>query len=83
MEKAKEVAFAPQLPAPLEVCQVPWRVLIVDDQPYIGLSYSDSLTFSTCRIRVESYIEKLLLAACYYKPADEQCKETNDSTSGK
>lgn len=75
---SNKITYEPPMPKPLEVCDVHWEVLIVDNKPYVALTYEDNVNFAVCAKDLEKYISELTLVVCQYR----QCsKEQNDPTT--
>ena len=71
---SEKIIYEPPLPKPLRFCDVTWKVLIVDNQPYVALSYEDNINFAVCAKDLEKYISEVNLVVCHYR----QCiKEEN------
>ncbi len=75
--KLEPMVYHPQMPKPLAVCDVTWKVLVVDNTPYVALTYEDNINFAVCAKDLERYLSELTLVVCQYR----QCsKESNDPT---
>lgn len=59
--------FHPSLPEPVEVCNIKWNVLVLDENPYVALTYNDNITAAICFNEYERYIIQLLRVACSYR----------------
>lgn len=69
---ASEV-YHPRLPRPVEVCSLDWKVIVVDNEPFVALTYNDNVTAAICDDRKTQYIEELLQVVCQYrKPLNEK-----------
>ena len=80
--EAKPVVYHPALPTPLYPCVANWKVLVVDNQPYVALTYQDNINLAICGVKVEAYIDELMEVACHYRDgSDIQCKGRNGSTT--
>lgn len=81
-EKVERVVYHPALPSPLYPCVANWKVLIVDNQPYVALTYQDNINLAICGVKVESYIDELMEVVCHYRDgSDIQCKGRNVTTT--
>jgi hypothetical protein len=71
---SEKITYEPPMPKPLQFCDVKWKVLVVDNQPYVALSYEDNINFAVCAKDLEKYISEVNLVVCHYR----QCsKEEN------
>lgn len=59
------VKYYPPMPAPLQVCDVRWEVLEVNELAKVALSYNDNVTMAICLRDIERYISQLLSVACH------------------
>ena len=59
--------FHPTLPTPLQACPIEWKVLIVENQPYVALTYNNNITAAMCFNEYERYIHQLLRVTCSYR----------------
>lgn len=71
---AEKITYHPPMPRPLSYCDVKWRVLIVDNQPYVGLSYEDNINFAICAKDMERYLSEMQMVLCHYR----QCNKDED-----
>lgn len=62
-----DTTFHPRMPQPLKVCDIEWKVLIVDDTPYVALTYDDNVTAAMCFKEYERYIHQLMRVTCSYR----------------
>ena len=74
-----EAVYHPRLPRPVEVCSLNWEVLVVNNEPFVALTYNDNITAAICDDRKTQYIEELLQVVCSYrKPLNEKiCSRYN------
>lgn len=64
--------YHPPLPDPYAVCQVEWRVVEVDGEMLVGVSYQDNLNLAVCIKDMERFISQLMGVTCHYR---EELKE--------
>lgn len=76
---AEKPVYHPAMPRPIEVCNVHWEVLIVNNTPYVALTYEDNINFAKCGMEQERYLSELLLVTCHYR----QCSKDNNDNNNK
>lgn len=79
LEKVDTPVFHPPMPKPVQVCYVHWNVLVVDNQPFVALSYEDNINFAMCGKDLEAYISELHEVICHYRQCDKE--NNNDKNS--
>lgn len=67
--------FNYRMPLPLAACTAQPLVLILDNKPYVGYTYEDSLIKAACEERTISYIQNLHDILCIYR---KDCDKEND-----
>jgi hypothetical protein len=70
----QENTYHPAWPTPYKICDVDWKVIVEEDQPYVALSYDDNLNLATCNLDVIRYIKEINTKFCHYRPTgDTRC----------
>lgn len=59
--------YHPTLPRPVEVCYLNWEVLVVNNEPFVALTYNSSIDAAVCDNKKIQYIEELLHVVCHYR----------------
>ena len=73
-EPVEPAVYHPTWPQPYEVCDVEWKVFIIEEEPFVALSFDDNLEFANCSIDLIRYIRELNMKFCHYRPeGDERC----------
>lgn len=68
--------YHPPWPAPVIPCDIEFRVLIVNDEPYVAVSFDDNLNAAICDNNKKRYVEELRTIVCHYRDnEDPRCKE--------
>lgn len=67
------IQYHPSWPIPYKTCKVTWKVITLD-QPYVALTYNDSLTLASCNLDIYRYIQEMNTKFCVYRPeGDKRC----------
>lgn len=77
---SNQVVYHPPLPRPTQVCYIQWKVLVVEGQPYVALSYEDNINFAICAKDLERYLSELNLVVCHYRQCDKDQNATIRTT---
>lgn len=59
--------YHPTMPAAISACPVTWKVIEVDGQAMVAISYNDNVTAAICNKDVGRYISQLLTVTCQYR----------------
>lgn len=60
-------SYQPDPPSQVILHDVPWKVIVQNNQPFVGLSYQDYLTYLEDKESILNYINQSNLIICYYR----------------
>lgn len=67
----KSTVYHPPMPRQISVYNVDWKVIVIDDVPYVALTYEDSLEFRIFLEDVHRYIIESNAVLCFYNKSDD------------
>lgn len=72
--------YHPPWPAPVDVCPISPSLKIIDDIPYMTLTFDEYLVLGQCYKDYLRYVKEIKKVTCVYRPTkDAQCsKESNE-----
>ena len=70
--------YHPEWPLPVQVCDVDWKVLEVEGQPYVAVTYDDNLDLAICTRDLLRYIQDMNAKFCHYRPEEDPNCVTNE-----
>jgi hypothetical protein len=59
--------YHPSWPYPFEACSVNWKVIEVEGEPMVALSYNDNVEAAACMLDLERYLKQLTGMTCSYR----------------
>lgn len=83
--KPSDLSADPSWPSPVKPVKVNWVVTNIENTPYVGLTYKDSLDLRIWLEDIKRYIVDVNNMVCYYRTPlkEERCFESkNNPNSG-
>lgn len=75
-EPVEEATYHPSWPTPYEVCDVDWKILVIEEEPFVALSFEDNLRLAGCTEDLIRYITEMNTKFCTYRPKEDvRCAE--------
>lgn len=75
-EEVETAVYHPAWPVPYETCDVEWKVMVVDKEPFVALSFEDNLKMAACTEDLIRYLKEMNIKFCTYRPKeDSRCAE--------
>lgn len=68
--------YHPEWPIPYRACDISWEVVVIEDEPFIALSYDESLDLAVCTKDLLRYVKDINSKFCHYRPkGDTRCNK--------
>jgi len=70
-EQVETAVYHPAWPAPYETCDVEWKIMVVDKEPFVALSFEDNLKMAACTEDLIRYLKEMNIKFCTYRPKED------------
>ena len=70
-EQVDTAVYHPAWPTPYEVCDVDWKVMVIENEPFVALSFDDNLKMAACTQDLIRYLKEMNIKFCSYRPEED------------